>query len=597
MPDYHDPETGLITDNEEVARELGMVPLQGPAPAGAMRAVGFVSPEQASGMRPVATPAAPSSPVMPPGQGMVPGPNGPESIDQLMARLSAEQGTGMSAPPDTTGLHPVVRQAVERRFMNSMGMDWKSDPGQAYRPAGFVPLRLEGAIEEAPGQFEERQGLAERARGLSRDGRDIQLEENQLARDYQDAREAEARDQMNRQHVRVQEIEGGVRGEMMDLTNQMDRHRKLIDKGVDPWRAFGDGVSGKIAAALSLMTTSLAGGEHADRGMQLFNRIIDREVDRQKYEIETQGQQVDNAYGRLRDQLGDRDQAEAAFRALMLATAEHEMKSMLLKTADPRTVQAANEQILAIDEALQQANDAYHVRSIGKLTEAYDQGQAARAGSSGWRPMALKDWESNLESKAGVASTEAGTIERYNKMAQTGAPGATLDIKGKEKALTERRAAVRGLALLDRLSKARGEEGLDYDTGDYIGEKRGTFTDKVPGRGLLDTMRAGIPMEQNEDATNYDRDVAQAKSEFRLAITGQAGAEAELARIERQVDSPLEHQHLAGMRALAHGLLFRKKAAEADLGKDAVNWLEQRRQEEFGKDAPPPGAFGDKPYD
>lgn len=476
MPDFQDPKTGLITSDESFARMMGWQEAR-------------VAPQATA---PALTQLGAPAPVMP-----------PEATDPRERALS------MSGPPDTTGMHPVEAKAAERRWMNSMGYDWKSDPGQAFRPAGFVPIRVEEAIGEAPGQFEERQGLADRGRGLVRDARDIQMEENQSAREFQDARVAEAREQMNRQHVRVQEIEGGVRGEMMDLDNQMSRHRKLIDQGVDPWRAFGDGVSGKIAAALSLMTTSLAGGEHADRGLQLFNRIIDREVDRQKYEIEIQGAQVDNAYGRLRDQLGDRDQAEAAFRALMLATAEHEMKSMLLRTADPRTAQAANEQILAIDEALQQANDAFHVRSMGKLTEAYDQGQAYRAGSAGYRPLTLKEWQGNLESKAGVASTEAGTVKTH---AETGtllgqaAPGSELNKIIEEIPKESRSQLVEADEMgqkLNRIAKLVGAGGYDYSTGQFFNERPGD----IPGVGIADYLAARIPLLASDTALKVTREL------------------------------------------------------------------------------------------
>lgn len=468
MPDFQDPKTGLITSDESFARTMGWPEARVAPPA--------TSPT-------LAQPGAPA-PVMP-----------PEAVDPR------EQAVSMSGPPDTTGMHPIEAKAAERRWMNSMGFDWKTDPGQAYRPAGFVPIKVEEAISEAPGQFGERQGLADRGRGLVRDARDIQMEENQFAREYQDARVAEARDMMNRQHVRVQEIEGGVRGEMMDLDNQMARHRKLIDQGVDPWRAFGDGVSGKIAAALSLMTTSLAGGEHADRGLRLFNRIIDREVDRQKYEIETQGAQVDNAYGRLRDRLGDRDQAEAAFRALMLATAEHEMKSMLLKTADPRTAQAANEQILAIDEALQQANDAFHVRSLGKLTEAYDQGQAYRPGSAGYRPLTLKEWEGNLESKAGVASTEAGTVKTYaetgSEMSKGGDNAAIESIPSATK--TKISALGDTLTSFEEFFAGLGLKP-DRKTGEVSGEASGVY-----GVGLDRMLGGGITGEGKMNAARLEK--------------------------------------------------------------------------------------------
>jgi hypothetical protein len=434
----------------------------------------------------------------------------------------AQDGTALMEPPPYASapasaeervaageaIHPLEMEALQYKRMHQLGYEFGD--GQSARPAGWVDIGREGAIAEPPEQFAERQALAERGRGIVRDERDIQYEDNERLRAIADEQAAQAKERAFAKESRLQTIDDEVRRESVALDSQMQQYRRMVSEGIDPWKAYGGGnFSGKISAALSLATAALGTQEGADRSMRLFETLTKNEIQKQMYEMETQGSMVDNTYGRLRNLYGDKDQAEAALNALMLDAAKYEIERSLLETADPAAKANADKLILGIDQMLLEQNDAFRVRAQGKVTQRYDQGQAASAG--GWRRMTPKGWNDYLKGNADISGTEAGTQKTYADIGKVKAEAAPLAAEEKLIASvpTDVRKAVIGASnlasKLDRVAKLLGMGGYDQDTGQVMGD----FPLDIPGAGPLDRMTVDtyFGSEEGKHVSNALRDL------------------------------------------------------------------------------------------
>lgn len=410
-----------------------------------------------------------------------------EGITEMVDPSQAGDGVGpgfASGPPDTRGMHPLEAAAAQTHWERSMGFQLQG--GTASVPEGFVPVSRTGGVPEPPEQTAERQNLAERERGLVRDERDVQFEENELSRMYAQEQLLNAEERVRDKETQTGLINDGVRKDRVQLDEQMQKHRDLIDKGIDPWGAYSgteSGAEGRIMAGLTIMSTGMGGD--ARLGIDMIGRIIDREIDLQKYAIETAGDEAENAYGRLRDSLGDRDQAESALRALMLDAAKHQYQNLVLETADPRSVQQANQAILEIDKRLLEENDAYRERSLGKVTERFQQGRLATSG--GLRQMSPSEHRKYLQSVAQTAGTDAATQAKYadiqsRQLEQQ--PGSQFNeiIESIPAAQKKRLQDMNGLA--KQMEHLFELAGATYDP--KTGKKVGEFDEDVAGIGPLD---------------------------------------------------------------------------------------------------------------
>jgi hypothetical protein len=446
-----------------------------------------------------------------PAEAVIQGPGGgevmqyaaPGASPPVQATGQPEMGMEQRPMPSPESINPYAADAAMRMQMHDWGYEWRG--GQAGSPAQWVPIAREDAIAEPDAQFDARQQLAENARGIARDERDIRHEENQIARNALYDASVQARDRAMDQEARLNEIDRGVQRDTTDLDNQMRKHRDLIAQGTDPWRAFGGGdFSSKMAAVLGVMTSSLAGGEAADRAHRLVTNILNQELQQQQYAIETQGLQVDNSYGRLRDSLGDKDQAKEALRVLMLDHLKYETERSLLDIADPQARLEANKLIQQIDSDLLMANDAFRVRGYGKLKEAFS--PERRASSGGWAPTAPDKWMAHLDKRAGVSGKEAGTQKTYTDIdakRQEMVPGANTDKLIGDVPTDIRKAVVGSNKLgrkLDRVAKMMGMGGYDMEKGKF-------FTDApndIEGVGWLDAPLTRTPLS-SENARNINR--------------------------------------------------------------------------------------------
>lgn len=405
-------------------------------------------------------------------------------------------------------IHPLEQEALKYQRLHDLG--YKFQGGQAYRPAGWVDVGRTEAYAEPPEQFAERQALAERGRGIVRDERDIQYEENERLRAIAEEQAAQAKERAFAKESRLQTIDDEVRRESVALDSQMQQYRRMVSEGIDPWKAYGGGnFSGKLSAALSLATAALGTQEGADRSMRLFETLTKNEIQRQMYEMETQGSMVDNTYGRLRNLYGDRDQAEAALNALMLDAAKYEIERSLLETADPAAKANADKLILGIDQMLLEQNDAFRVRAQGKVTQRYDQGQAASSGGMvRMTPEEIIAWG---KGRSTISGTEASTQKTYADIGKAKAEGAPMAVEEKLIAgvPTDVRKAVIGASnlasKLDRVAKMLGMGGYDQDTGQFMGD----FPQDIPGAGPLDRMTVDtfLGSEEGKHVANALRDL------------------------------------------------------------------------------------------
>tara|TARA_R110002020_G_scaffold38779_18_gene116141 strand:- start:4090 stop:5013 length:924 start_codon:yes stop_codon:yes gene_type:complete len=187
------------------------------------------------------------------------------------------------------------------------------------------------------------------------------------------------------------------------------------------------------------------------------------------YEIETAGGMAQNAYSKLRDKYGDEDQAEAALRALMGDAAKAQLNSMQLETADPRSALQAQQTIQSLEEAALRENDKFYERSLGKMTEKYQQERAGSAGHWGWAKGSVHD--KHLGSRATTAGREATTTEKWAELTGPGEAGAAenamkaIPIATRDKITNSDRL----VDDLEELVKVSGGRGIDRKTGEILG--------------------------------------------------------------------------------------------------------------------------------
>lgn len=374
------------------------------------------------------------------------------------------------------------------------GVITRYDPGQRQRDASWVPKQRTGAIEDTG--REAREHLAARERGIHRDQRDIGYAENEDMRNYARAREVEAQEEVLKKEHRMATIDGEVSYQKREVDQLLAEQRALIDKGISPWEAYGSGskAQGQMSAALTMAAAGFAGPEYSAQASAMINGIIDRDVRNQMYAIETKGTQTNNAYDRLLDKYGDRDQAEAALRILMQDAAKAELESMILQSADPKTALAAEQAIVEVDKSLLAAHEQFRQRAIGKQTDVYDQGQEFRAGGVTRRNATMSELGGWRGKRATTSSTEAGTVGERQRQMLAGQKAVTAE--GQEpKGLKGKQAITKALALrhtshgkLDRLFKLMGAKGRDPETGLPIGE----FDSDIAGKGMLGHPFAGM---------------------------------------------------------------------------------------------------------
>lgn len=442
------------------------------------------------------------------------GPQGPGNImTQQYGGSVYTSNTGEQYDPRTS------RQSMRNIRVSGDGLtktqlgieEWGATPEVQ---AHWQPLTREEAIPDVTA--EDRFNLAERERSLVRDDRDITFQDNLAKQEAYAEKQRYIDNAAHEAEVRALEEREFVKRDRADLDEQFAKHRALILKGTDPWRSFdGGSPSGKIAAALSLMTTTMAGPEYAAQGHALLGRIIDNEVSRQKFAIETQGEAHDNAYKRLRTSLGDRDMAEAALTALLLEGSKVKLEMIASQTDDPKAQQAANEAILEIDKRALAENEKYRILSMGRIREQFIPYQAPRSAGSRFN---FKLWKDAQETMAGLGKTQLETATLARNLAGGNAQAVWDSIPDRTKSgYSERQAAI------EALGEVLGKVGLAHNPRDNT--LHGTMNTDVSGVGMETTF---LPEAmRDEDAQELNTKLENAKRVYKLFLQGQSSTAGE----------------------------------------------------------------------
>jgi hypothetical protein len=404
-----------------------------------------------------------AGPVLPPN-------NVPSSVVGPNALLTAE---GTLFNPESVRLPEsalVGAEIARKRAIN----DQFWSPGAAAVPDQIVPQTIEGGVEDL--SLEERANLADRERALARDKGDIDLEDNELREEELRDTLAFQEDQIDRKRAEASMLREHVRRDRQDLDDQMTKHRELIAKGLDPWRSFGGGSpAGKISAALSLATMSMAGEEYGRQGLMLLDRIINTEVENQKYALETQGEAHDNAYKRLRDSLGDSDQAEAALEALLLDGAKTQMQILLGRTGDAKVQQSILAKILEIDQRALEVNDRYAAAAADKTTYRFIQGRAGYSGGWVTDPVRGSEFRKGLATTANVAMDTAGRsqdIAMKGAKAEAGPDYNVIYEKIPNQFKAKADVTQGAIGAYEAFVKMLGFDGINMETGELIGRPK-----------------------------------------------------------------------------------------------------------------------------
>lgn len=484
-----------------------------------------------------------------------------------------------SAPVDIMDLDPMT--------LNRMGL--KRDPGQAASPEHWAKKGRSGAVQEREGAPERRAEMAERERGLA-------VYEGEIAADDARLQQQFISNQLDEQQLRMQEkqkevaqLETRYREERDGLDQQMAQQRALADKGFGMDRIMGttEGQMGMMMSALGMTIAAFGGTDTARNAQTVHQRYVDQLVKGQEAEWEAQQGQIDSAYSRMMQTYGDRDQARSAVELMLNDNSKMQLEKLMLQNADPRVKAQVERQILEIDQRSEALEEAFHERSTGKVSEQFHEAKAYIAPSV--RQMSQDEQVHFMEGQAKMAEAAKRIVDATVQESQ--GAGQPAGLSGRTKLVNDYAGANQTLDFLNKMSLMRGEEGLDFETGQYIGRKEGFWDDKVPGRGVFGAAGKAVP-SLNPEGVDYDRMMQLAINSYRQQITGQAAAEAELKRIVSQVDSVFEHEHLAGVQALTEAIRSQQAGIESTLDQESAEWLRMRRGQTLSG-ATTPGSFGD----
>jgi hypothetical protein len=250
--------------------------------------------------------------------------------------------------------------------------------------------------------------------------------------------------------------------------SEWERQKNAYEKDVRD----GDSILGTPQGALSTIFGMLAIGlaargsrENLDSTINAVNSNIDRQVNALRAQTKAKGEMADNAYSRYLRSYGNEEQAQAATKALMLDRAAKQVELTSLRSRDP-AIQAGGQQAAAdIRSRLAEQMAIIEQESQGKVSQAWNPGQTARAGTRGGY-QALNAAEQRARDTAeqkvtGEALGNQKTATEIQKNLTEAQGGATSgDLKDFAPQLKERRAAnealSKALKAIDAI-KATGE--------------------------------------------------------------------------------------------------------------------------------------------
>lgn len=495
-------------------------------------------------------------------------------------------------PEAVEGEHPLATEARKQKWLREHNMEQYG--GTAEIP-DVLQLDVQTQQHGAPDDYlPEREDLAGRGRNLAIDREAVELQENERQRMFTQQRMLEEEQQIAEKEQEKAQIDADVSKQRLALDEAMQRQRNLVDRGISPWASYsgtGNAAAGRISAALTMMAAAGGSDGMYQQVTGQINHIINREVENQKYAIELAGVESNNAYSKLVDEYGRQEQAESALKALMYDAVKTELSSMVLETADHQTMLKTQEAMLAIDKALLDANQEFAAQAYGTATERYKFIPGHAGSSGGIRYIGHERALKNQAAMGKMAAQSADTAAKWSELMGANAEGGeSMDvskIKNQKTVNAFGKMSSSIMAVQDLIKQWPGAEGIDLETGTIIGGKDGFFEDKVPGRGVFDSMTTPFSRE----AAEYDRATQMMVNAYRNAISGQAGAEAEILRITSMIDSKDELRHQAGVQELARSLVRHQRGLLGTVTPQEGRILMNRRSSIMGKGALNPNKF------
>jgi hypothetical protein len=421
------------------------------------------------------------------------------------------------------------------------------DPGQAYRPSGWQNLRREGVVQEREGAPQARQEMLQRAKDIAVEQGRIEQDDANRARQYVDQKLYENQLRLQEREREVQQLETRYKNERDSLDGLMQQQRDLAAKGFGMDRILGSpaGVFGSLLAA-SGMAVAAAGGTGSGRNaMELHDRNIKNLIRGQEMEWEASQGQVNNAFGKLEQVYGDREQARTALELVINDALKLELQKLQLANADPRIKAAVEGQILEMDQQAEALEERFHERSTGKVTEGWDAGQSGRR--AGYRPMTMDERLKMAEYGAKMAGYEADMAESARKM--QGPPPSSVP-EGYEKWKPEIEKAAETQKVMDQIDelyKMSGFQGIDRNTGRPIGE-----LGDVPGRGPYDLIQRSLPTEAGEKGRMFNRKMKALVTDFIKSRTGAQMTDKEREFYLGIADGKFGYDTLSGLKTLGN---------------------------------------------
>lgn len=243
---------------------------------------------------------------------------------------------------------------------------------------------------------------------------------------------------------------------------EWERQRAAYEKDAGD----GDSILGTPQGALQTIFGMLAIGlaargsrENLDSTINAVNGNIDRLVQQQRANVKAKGDMADNAYARYLRAYGNEEQAQAATRALMLDKAAKQVELTSLRSRDPAIAAQGQKAAADIRSRLAEQMAIIAQESQGKVTQGWNVGQEARAGSGGgYRAMTAAEQDKRDERIQDVSGKVLGNqgkaIDNQKALveAQSGVSPAEAEGLNKNKdALEQLAAANSGLAKLRAL--------------------------------------------------------------------------------------------------------------------------------------------------
>ncbi len=375
----------------------------------------------------------------------------------------------------------------------------------------------------------------------------------------------------------------------------------LAREKTDPNRVFHSGdtardVSFTLGAMLLGGLGGLASGVQGgpNQGIGMLNQIIDRDIAAQDKDLANKRgviQARDTIYGQMRQAYGDKQAADAAFKAGAIETAKTRLIALTADTSNPVTRAQAEKSL-----ALLEREQAQHMTTFSQQALTLAQQQAA-ASAAAARTRLDKEREYRLKlAELGIKEVEAGAKLKAAEAARIEAGGKA------DQHVADKTAEYSGKLETAGLPQAEAEIATLLGKLPKRGEEIPGFSNSARARDFLASGSAGgmgkRVLLSDEERTNQNN-VEQLFLAFRKAMTGSGGSAEEMEQIKSAALGARSTQELWGFIAKAEDVVKARKAnLQAGYGPAVTKRYDENMsgtvRPEITKFKPNPGLVGVK---